>query len=543
MRGALTDDASASTGIGRKSTLIFANTAVGALMGAVALKAVSIYLGADPLGEVTYAAALLGLIAFATDFGFNTAHMKRISEGVNAEDATRTFFVFKVCATTFYIFLGLSFILGRVVVLGRPFESVGLDVLFLMLSYYAARSMTNYGLSTFGAYRETARGEVAIFLENVVKSSVTITAALLIGALTRNAGVLAGRLPEGNAFLDWLAANPGSALALAWFLGGIASLLTAAYYMRNRFQGGHFRWDILKSYWSFALPLFLILTVSVLSANIDRAALGYFWGPTEVGLYEAPRRVTQLIEAVPIAVATLLLPTVSALTGDREKVNEITHRATRYVSLVVFPLVGGTIVLAAPVVTIILSAEWLPAVPVLQVLAIYTLLLSLTRPYEMLLAGTNHPGATARIAIAMAVTNVVLNILLIPADIKSLGIRLGGLREYGAALATMISGIVGLILATWTTWKVLGIRPTTKPLLHLVATLVMMGALTAVDVTIMAGVAYRVWHLVFFAGLGAGIYIIVLALLREFTGEDMRYFVDLLHVGDMVRYIRGELKK
>jgi hypothetical protein len=52
----------------------------------------------------------------------------------------------------------------------------------------------------------------------------------------------------------------------------------------------------------------------------------------------------------------------------------------------------------------------------------------------------------------------------------------------------------------------------------------------------------RWYHLLGFALFGLGIYIGVLYLLREFTKEDLHFFLDVLNIKKMFRYIKEEMK-
>ena len=67
------------------------------------------------------------------------------------------------------------------------------------------------------------------------------------------------------------------------------------------------------------------------------------------------------------------------------------------------------------------------------------------------------------------VVNVVLNFILIPTDIQSLGIKLMGLGAVGAAIATVIAFIVGLVYIRIMAWKITGIKGSPSIILHGIA--------------------------------------------------------------------------
>jgi len=51
----------------------------------------------------------------------------------------------------------------------------------------------------------------------------------------------------------------------------------------------------------------------------------------------------------------------------------------------------------------------------------------------------------------------------------------------------------------------------------------------------------RWYHLLFFAGLGLGIYLGVLALFKEFTKDDFLFYLDTLNIKKMIIYIKNEI--
>ena len=75
--------------------------------------------------------------------------------------------------------------------------------------------------------------------------------------------------------------------------------------------------------------------------------------------------------------------------------------------------------LAKPIIHIMLSNKYFPAVPVLQILPFFVLLEALSRPYQSQLQGMNMPAYTRNRVFIMMVANVFLNFILIPKDKKA----------------------------------------------------------------------------------------------------------------------------
>jgi predicted lysophospholipase L1 biosynthesis ABC-type transport system permease subunit len=75
--------------------------------------------------------------------------------------------------------------------------------------------------------------------------------------------------------------------------------------------------------------------------------------------------------------------------------------------------------------------------------------------------------------------------------------------------------------------------------LHLVAGIVTMAALFALDLVISID---RFYTLILFGSVTFAVYLPMLALLKEFTREDLNYFLELINMKKMFSYIGEELK-
>ena len=67
--------------IGRRSLLIVISTIVASILSFVGLLAMTNYLGKDAYGNIAWVLATIGTLNVVSDLGFNSAHIKRVSEG------------------------------------------------------------------------------------------------------------------------------------------------------------------------------------------------------------------------------------------------------------------------------------------------------------------------------------------------------------------------------------------------------------------------------------------------------------------------------
>jgi len=495
----------------------------------------------EALGIIGFAMAFLALFNFIADLGFGQAHVKRISEGKDLGSCIGTYATIKILITGLMVATVLSAIFIWKYVLNEGFyDATTESVLFIILFYYIIFDLQLIAINTFRARREIAKREITCSFEGIVKIILVILVVL--------AGVnMVGISPvvEWPSFLQplqqFIANHAVGSLAATYVFGIAASFLVGMWFLR-KYPLKRPNWELFKSYFSFAFPIMLFSSISLISFNIDKIMIGYFWTSIEVGYYFTMQQLVLILMILHIAVGTVLFPTLSEYHSNKnfEKINQTTQLAERYVSMIMIPPIVVIIVFVYPVINIMLNDSFLPAASVLVILSVYTFLFGLRMPYGSLISGINRPGVAAKIAAVICVTNIVLNYLFIPKSglLSSFGIS----GPNGAAIATVLSCLVGFFGMRIAAKRLTGIKilQSHTPR-HIIAGLVMGGMLYYVSKLF---VPYVHWyHLLGFAGLGLAIYLGVLFVLKEFKRQDLNFFLDMLHPKEMLKYIKSELKE
>lgn len=120
--------------------------------------------------------------------------------------------------------------------------------------------------------------------------------------------------------------------------------------------------------------------------------IGLFLGPVAVGYYNLGFRLTRtLVELTGSVISQVAFPTFSKLQFDPRKGSEVFYRAIEQISLLSFPLFIGMAALAEEIVKTVFGSQWLPAVPIMQVLALIGLLESLYYVNNAVLLGYGKP--------------------------------------------------------------------------------------------------------------------------------------------------------
>ncbi len=169
---------------------------------------------------------------------------------------------------------------------------------------------------------------------------------------------------------------------------------------------------ILSSAWPFAVMGLL----GGFMINIDTIIIGWFRSASELGLYGAAQRPVQLFYLIPGFIGTSLFPIISKLVheGGRYRMRHILERSIVGVLAFAIPLAVGGILLGQPVMRLIFGTEYLGATLTFQLLLLTMLLVSPGNIVGNAIFAYNRQKIFLVSVGAGAITNVVLDLLLIP---------------------------------------------------------------------------------------------------------------------------------
>ncbi|MFH1101125.1 MAG: oligosaccharide flippase family protein [Methanobacteriota archaeon] len=530
--------------IARKSFVVASAEFISSFIGWIGLVVLARLWGGfapEAMGVIGFAMSFLGLFTIIGQLGFHTAHIKRISEGKDLGTCIGTYITIKLFLTT----LMIAAIIGTIVVMKIAFNKEFYDattepVIIVFLIYYIITNLRDIPQITFNGTKEIAKLEFLSLSENFVKIPLMILVALAgVTIFNKNiapVGSWPGILKPAQTFL---AAHAYGALAMTYTLGALAGLLLGIWFMR-KYPLKKPNLDYIKNYSRYALPITMVSGFRAISMNIDKVMIGYFWTATEVGYYFTIQQILMVILILSQAVTTVLFPTVSQYHAEKnfDKIRDTTALTERHISLVIIPMITVLIVFAGPVINLMLPA-YLPAKPVLIILLLYTFVSSLTMPYTSLINGINKPDISAIIGVLTCISAISLNLLFIPASGLLSPFKIYGAT--GAACAAFASSFIGFVGYRLAARKLIGMKiwQTHTPR-HLIA-----GICTGI-IMYSLGVFLQEIHwytFILLAFITLGIYLGILYLIREFTKDDLHFYLDLIHPKKVLMQVREELKK
>jgi len=227
----------------------------------------------------------------------------------------------------------------------------------------------------------------------------------------------------------------GALGALAGYIAAsvIAALSGTAYvYFRHYRHGKRAKIEegLRRRIAKYTIPLTATSAANTIDKRIDTVLVGLLIDPVAVAYYTLARQIVRFIQAPISALGFSLSPTFESqkAKGNSEAAARLYEETLVYVLLFYLPASAGIALIAGPFVALIFGAEYTGAVPVIQAISPYILLLSIA---ILTSNSLDYLGRARERAVAKGVTsilNLILNILLLP--------RIG---VAGAAISTVLT--------------------------------------------------------------------------------------------------------
>jgi O-antigen/teichoic acid export membrane protein len=268
------------------------------------------------------------------------------------------------------------------------------------------------------------------------------------------------------------------------------------------------RFIYIREYLQFSLPLTPNALIRWVTESSDRYLVTYFLGLKSLGVYSAACSIGSLIQLLVSPLQLILLPELAKLFDENEidKVIIYMSYSLRYFLLISIPAVFGLSALAKPLLGIFTTEDFLSGWFVIPVIAFSGLLAGIVQIFVNTLLIVKKTKAQTYINIAAAVSNVLINLLLIP----SIGI-------VGAALSTLLSYFLMAILCTHMSLKYFKhdfyFRDIAKSIISSVAMYFFISHFAILSIRELFEVA----------GMGVLVYLFVMFLLGGFSDRELSF--------------------
>lgn len=213
--------------------------------------------------------------------------------------------------------------------------------------------------------------------------------------------------------------------------------------------------NLLSFSWPLAVTGFTYLFVS----KTDKVMLGYFMSSKDVGIYTPALMIANLLIFISTAFKYIFLPTVSEYCSknDIRGLEPLYKSTSKWIFIIVMPIFLFILIFPKEILTILYGSSYAEGYLALIILALGIAAYDFAGTSANILVASGHTGLNLACEIIAGVTNVALNIVLIPVY----GI-------VGAAIATGISFLTRNIASLSFVYRFYGLHPYTKKYLNIV---------------------------------------------------------------------------
>lgn len=300
------------------------------------------------------------------------------------------------------------------------------------------------------------------------------------------------------------------AIAFVYLLAGIIDLFATSIVVIKKFANPKLEVDF--SFWKkiipLALPFSLTAFIGLIYTQIDIVMLSVMVGDAPVGWYKAACVLVFSLLAIPDILGYAVFPVMSRFyISSRDTLKAMLEKLAKYLFIIGLPMAVGTILLADRIILHLYGEGFSHSIIALQILSLYLPLRCINTATGHLLSSINKEPLHAFSIMIAAVTNIVLNLFLIPK-----------FNFVGAAIATVLTEVVLFTLYYYFVAKHfhrLELCPILiKPCLAGLAMSIFVFYLKSINIALLVVSA-------------AIIYISVLYIIKGFDAEDKAMFKDL----------------
>ena len=429
------------TSVAKGATIIFMGTIAGNLLGMVNQIILGRYLGPQYYGLFNLSLSVIMIAATLSVFGFFGSLSRFIP--FHLEKSERD-------------------VVRSVIDFGSLF-SLSLGITFAVIIYLLADRLANdifHDARLVPALKIFAIVIPLYSLQQAVKGIIRGFKAAKYDAILFNIGT---RIVTISVFLlSMLFIHKLYGAIIAYISGVVITTAIAMWHIRKKIfpdYHTHERVPVARSLLSFSWPLALTGFTYLFVFKTDKVLLGYFMTSTDVGIYTPALMIANLLIFISTSFKYIFLPTVSEYfsKNDMERLEPLFKATSKWNFLVVIPPFLFILIFPRELLTIIYGSDYIGGYIALMILALGVSVNNFAGTSATLLVAGGKTKLNLTCEIVAGITNVVLNIILIP--------RYGII---GAAIATGTSFLTRNLSSLIFVHRSYGIHPYTRKYLNII---------------------------------------------------------------------------
>lgn len=200
----------------------------------------------------------------------------------------------------------------------------------------------------------------------------------------------------------------------------------------------------VKSLFKYSWKLLVSTLIDTLYQDLRSLIIGKVYNSSMLGFYNKGKQFPNLIVTnVNGSIQSVMLPALSAEQDDRTRVKSMVRRSIVTSSFLIFPMMIGMAVTAEPLIRLLLTDKWLPAVPFLQ---IYCFIYALWPVHTANLQAINALGRSD-VFLKLEIVKKVLGLIILVISLN--------FGVYAIALGGVVSGLISTFINSYPNKKLL----------------------------------------------------------------------------------------
>ncbi|MEM3513093.1 MAG: oligosaccharide flippase family protein, partial [Thermoplasmata archaeon] len=147
--------------LARKTVFVILKEGIAGTLGFITLFFVARFMGAEPLGVASFALAFVNVFNIIADMGFNSAHVKRVSEKIDTNNCIAVYIRFKIILTISALGILIGFLALLEVFHINFYDSTYPEVIYIMIGYFMIVQIMSIPKYTYDAKLQIYRGQIS----------------------------------------------------------------------------------------------------------------------------------------------------------------------------------------------------------------------------------------------------------------------------------------------------------------------------------------------------------------------------------------------
>lgn len=184
-----------------------------------------------------------------------------------------------------------------------------------------------------------------------------------------------------------------------------------------------FSFGRIKLLFKYGWKILISSLLNTLYTDFRTIIIGRLFNASALGYYNRGRQFPQIIVTnINGAIQSVMLPALSLHQDNKGRVKEMMRRSVMSSAFLIFPMMTGLAMVAEPIVAIVLTEKWLPAVPFLQIYCIIFALRPLHTANVQSINALGRSDIYLKIEIFRTVVGILTLIVTVPFGIYAIAI-------------------------------------------------------------------------------------------------------------------------